>query len=160
MLVSLIQLDFQLLHRQPLPLQGKITQGGVKDHQQVTLLHRVAHVYQSLQHGLGVGEVDGLDVVGGDGAVALLGVGPVFGHAQIFKGINVHRLSVCGTRKLPDSQSQRAHKGHSHHRNQDFQPFLLLHWGFLLSSALRRCAARRRECGRFCPRRRRWRVRG
>ena len=158
-LLGFLDLQFGLLHVQPLALQLQLRQGGVVGHEHVALFHLVPLLYQHLGDGLGVGQEHGLDPIGGDRAVALLIVAPEFRHTHHGEGIHPHRLSPAPKAKEQPGgnrcgSSARADGNDSFFRLARQFPIKLFH------RVPPESAARRPECGRFCPRRRRWKVHG
>ena len=154
LLVGFLQVQLKLLNFQILPLQFQLGQGGVEAHQQIALLHLLAFLHQDFGHGLGVAEVDGLNFIGGHGAVALPAVSPVLGHAHIVKGKDLHRLHIALLQIPPAEEAAGSHGCHCRQGDDDL--FKLFHWARPLLSP----AARRPECDRFCPHRPQWQARG
>ena len=126
LLFGILQLQLLLLHLQPLALQRNLRQGGVKAHKKVALFHGVSLLHQNLRDLLGVRQEHRLDIVRGDGAVALPGVAPVFRHAHIDKGIDLHRVGFHIGKVIPDAQPQ-SHSPGANGRNQNGNFFLFSH---------------------------------
>ena len=159
----ILQVQLGFFHSQTLLFHRQIVQGGVEGQEFVALFHGVALFYQNFRNDLGVGEEHGLNFVGGNGAVAFLIVAPVFCHAQVFKGVHAHGLTAGG-----GCQHQTCHGGNRQNAGGDADDQLLfapgqsglgefnLHERHLPPEL----SVRRPECGRSCPRIRRWPVRG
>ena len=157
--VTLLHLQLQLFHRQPLALQGKIGQGGIEGHEHIALFHRIAGCHQYLGNGLGAGQVDRLNLIGGNRAVALLAVAPVLGHAHHVKIVHIHRLRIPAA-EIAEAEEAAAPQ-HSQHQHGDenclprgfftHPPHLPIWAGF---------EADRPEYDRSYPRRRQWQARG
>ena len=154
-LLGLPNLQVGLLHVQPLALQLQLRQGGVVGHEDVTLFDLVPFLYLHLGDGLGVGQEHRLNPVGGDGAVALLIVAPELRHAHHGEGVHPHRLSPA-----PEAEDHAAEDGRGSDPRSDGNHGLFRLDAKLFHPVPPGFSARRPEFGRFCPRRRRWRVRG
>ncbi len=154
LLIGLLQIHFQLLNLQILPFQLQLGQGGIKAHKQVALFYRLPLLHQDFGDSLGVAEVDGLNIVCGDGAVALLGVAPVLGHTHIFKGKNLHRLRIVLPQIIPAKKAANTKRGN--HSCDDDYFFRILHW----TEHLPWSTVRRPEYDTFCPHIRQWWVHG
>ena len=126
-ILGVLQLQLQLFHFQPFPFQGKVGQSGVKGHQQIALLHRVTHCHMDFRNGLGIGQVNGLNLVGGDGAIAFLGIAPVFGHADVHKGIDIHRLRTAVAKIVPATKTDGCNQNQRNHRDDDLLGILTFH---------------------------------
>ena len=153
-LIGIVQIHLILLDLQLLALQFQLGQAGIEAHEQVALLYLLPLLHQDLGDGLGVGQVDGLDLIGGDGAVALPGVAPVFGHAHKAEREHLHRGGAALAEILPPKEAAAAHHGHNGQNDQRFLKLSHVRFHLLLP------AARRRECGRSCRRTPQWPAHG
>ena len=161
LLLGVVQIQLQLLHFQPLALQRQVGQGGVEGHQKIALFHRVPLGNLDLRHRLSGGQVHGLNLVGTHGAVAFLGIAPVFRHADVVEGKHLHRLLPAPAHAEPDAQ---ADGGCQHYGGDGKDDFLLtcftLHHRCLPPAVLCPCAADRPECDRFYRRTGQWPAHG
>ena len=167
----LLKLNFQLLPFQVLPLQLKLGQGGVIGHKDIALFHHIALLHFYAGDGLGVRKEHSLNPVRGDRAGALLGVAPVFRHAHVPEGVNLHRLTAAPGAE-DNAHNGGGNQGHRHHGDGNFLLFPiqlfylkilhLRHFNLKLFHPLPPflSAARRPKCDRSCRRRRQWPARG
>ena len=155
-----VQIQLLFLHRQTLAFQLQLGQGGVEAHQNVPLLHAVSLLHPNLCYNLGVGEEDGLNPVGGDGAVGLLGISPELGHADVLKAVNGNRLAPdTADQKEPCPEGNAQQDGNA--RNQKAFGFSLLRRGVKSHGCLPPPrGAHHPECGRACGRSLQWPARG
>ena len=153
-----LELDRQLLVGQILALHSQVGQGGVVGEEHIALLDLLTGVDQDLGDGLGGGEVEGLDLVGGDHAVALVDAAVEVGVAHHIHGVHGH---------LGLGQPGHHHHGGDGGQGQDYGShgnpnFMLLHglppWG--CTGGRRWCGGGRRGCGRSCRRTGRCPARG
>ena len=153
LLVGFLQIQLQLLNFQILPLQLQLGQGGIEGQQQIALLHLLAFLHQNIGYGLGVRQVDGLNFVRRNRAVALPGVAPIFRHAHIIKAVHLDRVGMVLRQVLPAKKAACAQHCSHCQRNQSALSFT--HGCSLLPFSVLRP-----ECDRSYPRIRQWRVRG
>ena len=160
LILGIFQLQLQLLDVQTLPLQCQVGKGGVKAHEHITLFHGITWGDFDLRNGLGAGKKNGLDLVAADIAGAFLGIAPVFGHADVIEGENIHRI-LRGPGGKVNARTDGSHQNQTGDGDEDpLQPGFTLQFRFLLSDGCRWCSVRRPGCNRFCPRRRQYPVRG
>ena len=145
-----LQLHLQLLVGQILALDGQVGQGGVIGEEHIALLDGLTGVDQDLGDGLGVGEEEGLHLVGGDHAVALRGAGIVVGIAH-----HVHREHGDLLLGEPgDDQDARDHRQRQDDGHNGDPELRFLHGlpPFRWTGRCHWCRGGRRGCGRSCPR--------
>ena len=115
-----VQLQLQFFHLQTFPFQGNIRKGGIIGQQDIAFFHCISGLNQYLCDGLGAGQKHCLDLICGHRTIALLGVAPVFGHADIAERIYIHRLGSTVLVIIPASGTgchQHCHYGQQDHRN-------------------------------------------
>ena len=153
-LLGFLQIHLVFLDCQLLPLHLQLRQGGIEAHEQIALFHLLVFFHQDFRNRLGVGQVDGLNPVGGDGAVALPAVPPILGHAHIAKGVHLDGGHMAVRIISPSEEAAGAHRRSRSNGNQRF--FKLVH-GLLPP---RFPAADRPGCGKSCQRTGQWPARG